>query len=103
MEKGAIDSPTDDILSDEVIARTESFYGIRAGIARLSDVLKGYSYQVGPEDEEHTNHMDEVPVNDDFIHKKSSWLSGKHKLQLACYENTVNHINCKSISFTWAF
>ncbi len=50
-------------LTTEVIARTESFHGIRAGVARLSDVLKGYSYQVGPEDNEHTNHMDEVPVN----------------------------------------
>jgi len=50
-------------LTTEAITRAESLYGIRAGVARLSDILKGYSYQVGPEDEEHKNHMDEVPAN----------------------------------------
>jgi len=48
-------------LSTEVISQAESYDGIQAGIVRLKDVLKGYSYQVGPADEEHT--IDELPVN----------------------------------------
>jgi epoxyqueuosine reductase len=49
-------------LTTEVISKAESYDGIRAGIVRLKDVLKGPSYQVGPEDKkEHT--IDEVSVN----------------------------------------
>ncbi|MBW2252819.1 MAG: hypothetical protein JRF60_19935, partial [Deltaproteobacteria bacterium] len=48
-------------LTTEIISQAQSYDGIRAGIVRLKDVLKGYSYQVGPEDVEHT--IDEVPVN----------------------------------------
>ncbi len=37
-------------LSTEVISQAESYDGIRAGIVRLKDVLKGYSYKAAPDD-----------------------------------------------------
>ena len=45
-----------------IIAKAESFPGIRAGIARLADVLKGPSYQVVPEGEWSTSLSDDGPV-----------------------------------------
>ena len=41
----------DPSLSKEIIARARSYPGIRAGIARVADVLKAPSYQVVPERE----------------------------------------------------
>ena len=40
---------TDESLAAEIITRAESFEGIRAGIVRLKDVLKGHSYHYNPE------------------------------------------------------
>jgi hypothetical protein len=36
-------------LTTEIISQAESYTGIRAGIVRLKDVLKGLSYQATPE------------------------------------------------------
>jgi len=36
-------------LSAEIIVKAESFPGIKAGIARLEDILKSPSYQVVPD------------------------------------------------------
>ena len=43
--------PVDPSLSNEIIARALSYPGIRAGIARLADVLRTPSYQIVPEGE----------------------------------------------------
>ena len=48
-------------LTAEVISQAESYDGIQAGIVRLKDVLKGYSYQVGQKDEKLM--IDEASVN----------------------------------------
>ncbi len=50
-------------LTTEVISQAESFDGIRAGIVRLEDVLKGPSYQATPEGPRSTTQLDDVPVN----------------------------------------
>jgi len=52
-------SPTVDI-----IARTESYDGIRAGIARLEDVLNSPSYQANPEGPGITTQVEDVQVVD---------------------------------------
>jgi epoxyqueuosine reductase len=48
----------------EVISRAELYDGIRAGIARLEDVLKGPSYQDNPEGPGITTQVDDVQVAD---------------------------------------
>ena len=45
----------DPSLSDEIIARAQSYPGIRAGIARLADVLRAPSYQVAPKGDRYTS------------------------------------------------
>ena len=49
-------------LTTEVISQAESYDGIRAGIVRLEDVLKGPSYQATSEGSRSTTHLDDVEV-----------------------------------------
>ena len=51
-------------LTTEVISQAESYEGIRAGIVRLEDVLKGPSYQAAPEDPRSTTRLDDVQIVD---------------------------------------
>lgn len=48
----------------EVISKAESYDGIRAGIARLKDVLKGPSYHAAPEGPKSTTQLDDVQIDD---------------------------------------
>lgn len=50
-------------LTTEVISQAESYDGIRAGIVRLKDVLKGPSYQATPEGPRSTTQLDDVPID----------------------------------------
>jgi len=50
-------------LTTEVISKAESYDGIRAGIIRLKDVLKGASYQADPEGPRSTTQLDDVPID----------------------------------------
>lgn len=47
-------------LTSEIIARAESFSGIKAGIVRLENVLKGPSYQATPEGPGSTMNLDDA-------------------------------------------
>ncbi len=51
-------------LTTEVISQAESYDGIRAGIARLEDVLKGPSYHAAPEGPRSTTRLDDVQIVD---------------------------------------
>ena len=52
-------------LTTEVISQAESYNGVRAGIVRLKDVLKGPSYQVTPEGSRSTTTpLDDAPIDD---------------------------------------
>ncbi len=51
-------------LTTEVISQAESYEGIRAGIVRLEDVLKGPSYHATPEGPRSTTQLDHVPIVD---------------------------------------
>lgn len=52
-------------LTTEVISQAESYNGVRAGIVRLKDVLKGPSYQVTPEGSRSTTtQLDDAPIDD---------------------------------------
>lgn len=51
-------------LTTEVISQAESYDGIRAGIVRLEDVLKGPSYQAAPKGPESTTSLDDVGIVD---------------------------------------
>jgi epoxyqueuosine reductase len=51
-------------LTAEIISRAESYHGIRAGIIRLKDVLKGPSYQDNPEGPGIPTQLDDVQVVD---------------------------------------
>ena len=60
--------PSKPSLTSEVISQVESYDGIRAGIVRLKDLLKGPSYQITPEGSRSTARLDEVPID--------KWLPG---------------------------
>jgi epoxyqueuosine reductase len=47
----------------EVLSQAQSYDGIRAGIVRLKDVLKGPSYQATPEGPRSTAQLDDVPID----------------------------------------
>jgi len=52
-------------LTTEVISQAESYNGVRAGIVRLKDILKGPSYQVTPEGSRSTTtQLDDAPIDD---------------------------------------
>ena len=51
-------------LTAEVISRAESYDGIRAGIVRLEDVLKGPSYQAPPEGRKSATALDDGQLVD---------------------------------------
>jgi len=51
-------------LTAEVISQAESYNGVRAGIARLKDVLKGPSYQLTPEGSRSTTQFDDASIDD---------------------------------------
>ena len=48
-------------IRNEVILQAESYEGIRAGIVRLEDVLRGPSYKATPEGSRNTHLLDDVP------------------------------------------
>ncbi len=48
----------------EIISQAESYDGIRAGIVRLEDVLKGPSYQATPKGPGILTQLDDVQVVD---------------------------------------
>jgi epoxyqueuosine reductase len=50
-------------LTTEVISQAESYDGIRAGIVRLEDVLKGPSYQAAVAVPRYTDKMDDVSID----------------------------------------
>jgi len=50
-------------LTTEVISQAESYDGIRAGIVRLKDDLKGPPYRATPEGSRSTTQLDEVPID----------------------------------------
>jgi epoxyqueuosine reductase len=56
--------PSEAELSAKIIAKAEEFPGIRAGIARLEDVLNGSSYRVTPDGEWTTSLSDDAAVTD---------------------------------------
>jgi epoxyqueuosine reductase len=49
-------------LITEIISQAESYDGIRAGIVRLEEVLKGPSYQAAPEDPGNPTPLDDVEI-----------------------------------------
>jgi epoxyqueuosine reductase len=51
-------------LSTEIIVKAESFPGIKAGIARLEDIMKTPSYQVVPDGEWSTSLSNEGTVTE---------------------------------------
>jgi epoxyqueuosine reductase len=53
-------------ITNEVISQAESYEGIRAGIVRLEDVLKGPSYNVTLEGQGNTDLLDDVPQGVDW-------------------------------------
>lgn len=65
-------------LSAEVIVKAESFSGIKAGIARLGDILKAPSYQVVPDGEWSTSLSNEGTVTEWPPDAKSVLVLGLH-------------------------
>ena len=55
-----IDTPT----TMEIISEAEAYDGIRAGVARLQDVLKAPSYQVTPEGPRSNAQLEDDPVEE---------------------------------------
>lgn len=51
-------------LTNNIISQAESYDGIRAGIARLDDVLKGPSYQADPEGPICSAGLDDVQIDE---------------------------------------
>ena len=51
-------------LTTEIISQAQSYDGIRAGIVRLKDVLKGYSYQAAPDDPGSQGQLDDSQIVD---------------------------------------
>ena len=50
-------------LTTEIISQAESYTGIRAGIVRLKDVMKGPSYEATPEGPRSTTQLGDVPID----------------------------------------
>ena len=65
-------------LSAEIIVKTESFPGIKAGIARLEDILKAPSYRVVPDGEWSTILSNEGTVTEWPSDAKSVLVLGLH-------------------------
>ena len=51
-------------LTTEIISQAQSYDGIRAGIVRLNDVLKGYSYQAALDDSGSQGQLDDGQIVD---------------------------------------
>jgi epoxyqueuosine reductase len=66
------------LLSTEIISKAESYDGIRAGMARLNDVLKGPSYQAAPEGWRSTTQLEEVKFDDWPAEAKTVLILGLH-------------------------
>lgn len=69
---------TDASLTAEIIAHAESFSSIKARVARLADVLNGYSYQPASEVETRKTNMDEAPVTNWPDEARSVLVFGSH-------------------------